>query len=331
MISLYGAGQGGQTARVAVELANVLNKKGFTVATRSDFLSVRKKIDLRIKEAEALGALDTVNELKGIRKELEELIGSQTKVADSSLMLAAQEIDSEVANFVSKYTDTRSPRIGPENFKVVARILSEKLAERAPVTQVYIDFWKRVATDYAKTTGKVDIPWVTFDRKTFVQKYRPKVQYEVRFYDPESRRYVRNIYQMTSPNGKLLGKGSVGDVRLGLAVNGNHSLDASLLRMYHLEGRQKGLNTASIHDAIFHNINELDDGTEMFFHAYQRARDADNIRWTLEAIRKAGLPEELYRQYLAEAERLGFFDNGFTSEEILRPLRAGEDRYGIGP
>lgn len=331
MIALYGAGQTGQTARVAVELANVLRKKDFTVTTRAEFLSISKAVKQKIKDAEAIGALNVADELKGTLKELEELIKNPTKIADDSLLMAAEGIHPDVAEFVDKYTNNRNPRVGPENFKLVAKILSEKLAERAPVTQTYIDFWKKVATSYAKDTKKVDIPWVTFDNKKLTQKYRPKIQDEVRFYDPESKRYVRNIYQMSSPDGKLKGKASIGDVRLGFAVNGNHSLDASLLRMYHLEGRQKNIFTASIHDAIFHNINELDEGTKMFFRAYQRARDFNNIKATLDALRAEGLSKELYQAYVKEAEELGFFDNGFTSDEILRPLKPGEDRYGIGP
>jgi SPP1 gp7 family putative phage head morphogenesis protein len=330
MIALYGAGQTGQTARVALELASVLRKKEFVVTTRAEFLATRKILDQKIKEADSLGLEDLSDHLKGVRAELAELISSD-RAPDFALLASAEEIHPQVYDFVQKFTNTRSPRVAPDHFKVVARILSEKLAERAPVTQTYIDFWKRVATDFARETRKVDIPWVTFDNKKFVQKYRPKVQFEVRFYDPASRRYVRNIYQGSAENGRLLGKGSIGDVRLGLAVNGNHSLDASLLRMYHLEGRRRGIFTASIHDAIFHNINELDEGTLMFFRAYQRARDFNNIKATLDAIYEAGLPKALYQRYLQEAKDLGFFDNGFTSAEILAPLPPGYDRYGIGP
>lgn len=301
------------------------------MTTRAEFLATRKIIDREIKTAESIGALETAEDLRGVRRELAELVDSKDRVADQSLMITAEEIHPQVADFVAKFTNNRNPRVGPENFKLVARILSEKLAERAPVTQTYINFWKRVATDYARETKKVDIPWVTFDGKKFVQNYRPKVQDEIRFYDPQSGRYIRNIYQMSAIDGSLQGKGSVGDVRLGLAVNGNHSLDASLLRIYHLEAQRRGIPSASIHDAIFHNVNQLDEGVDMLFQAYEQARDYPNIRATLDAIHDAGLPDSLYRKYLQEAEELGFFDDGFSSSEIRAPLRSGFDRYGIGP
>lgn len=331
MIALYGAGQTGQTARVAVELSKVLRKKEFVVTTRAEFLAVRKLVDREIKNAEQFGAVETANDLRSFRSELEELVVNQNKVASNDMIFSAEEIHPDVARFVANFTDTRAPRIAPDNFRTIARIMSEKMAERAPVTQTYIEFWKRVATQYARTVKKVDIPWVTFDNKTLVQTYRPKVQSEIRFFDPESKRYIRNIYQMTSEDSRLVGKGSVGDVRLGFAVNGNHALDASLLRMYHLEAARRGIGSASIHDAIFHNIAELDEGVEMFFGAYARARDFNNIQATLDALLEAGLPREDYRNFVREAAELGFFDNGFESSEILAPLRPGYDRYGIGP
>ena len=249
----------------------------------------------------------------------------------AAMLSEAEEIHPDVADLVRKYTNTRGPTIGPEEFKQIANIMSEKLTERAPVANTYIEFWKRVAQQYTVSTGKVDIPWVTFDNKVLMQKYRPKIQQEIRFYDPESKRYVRNIYQMSAEDGKLLGKGSIGDVRLGFGVNGNHALDASLVRGYHLEGKKRGLGTSTIHDAIFMNINELEEGIDSMFEVYARARDFNNIKATLDALRDEGLPNDLYKKFLKEAYDQGFISDGFSSAEILQPLKPGYDRYGFGP
>jgi len=259
------------------------------------------------------------------------MINDPDKVLANEILMEAEEIHPDVADLVRKYTSSRGAKVGPEHFKEIANLMSEKLAERAPVTQVYIDYFKRLAQDYARTTKKVRIPWVTYDGKVFWQDYRPKVQQEIRFYDPESRRYVRNIYQMSAEDGKLLGKGQIGDTRLGFGVNGNHALDASLVRGYHLKGRKLGMDTATVHDAIVQNINELPKGIQAMFETYAEARDFNNIKATLDKLKEEGLPSELYNKYLKEAEELGFFDNGFTSEEILQKPKPGYDRYGFGP
>jgi len=331
MIAFYGAGATGQRARVAVELAKVLRKQDVTLTTRAEFLGFRKIVDQKIKDAENLGALDTADSLKQFRRELTDMVEKHDSNIGAAMLSEAEEIHPDVADLVRKYTNTRGPTIGPEEFTQIANIMSEKLTERAPVANTYIDFWKRVAQDYTVTTGKVDIPWVTFDNKTLMQKYRPKVQQEIRFYDPKSKRYVRNVYQMSAEDGKLLGKGSIGDVRLGFGVNGNHALDASLVRGYHLEGKKKGLGTSTIHDAIFMNINELEEGIDSMFEVYAKARDFNNIKATLDALRNEGLPDELYQKYLAEAHEKGFISEGFSSAEILQPLKPGYDRYGFGP
>lgn len=331
MITFYGAGQTGQTARVAIELAKVLRKRDIVVTTRAEFLAISKQIDVKIKEAEYLGALETKADLLAIKKELAELVDSGDSAAASAMLAEAEEIHPAVADLVRKYTDNRGAALGPAHFKAIARLMTEKLAERAPVTQTYIDFWKRIGQDYARTTKKVRIPWVTFDGKTLFQDYRPKIQQEIRFFDPASKRYIRNIYQMDAEDGKLLGKGNIGDVRLGLGVNGNHALDAALVRGYHLEGRRLGMGTSSIHDAIFQNINELPAGIDAMMRVYARARDSGNILATLNALRKEGFPDDLYFQYLQEARDSGFLDQGFTSTEILAKPGPGLSLYAFGP
>jgi len=38
--------------------------------------------------------------------------------------------------------------------------MSKNLAQRAPVTDNFINYWKQVATAYVQDTKKVDIPWL---------------------------------------------------------------------------------------------------------------------------------------------------------------------------
>lgn len=238
MIALYGAGKAGQAARVSLELAKVLRKKDIVVTTRAEFLSVSKQIDAKIKEADALGAIDVKADLQALKRELQEMINDPNKALADDILLEAEEIHPDVGDLVRKYISGRNARVGPVHFKEIANLMSEKLAERAPVTQVYIDYFKRLAQDYARTTKKVRIPWVTYDGKVFWQDYRPKLQQEIRFYDPESSRYVRNIYQMSAEDGKLIGKGQIGDTRLGFGFKAEVKFRELLERPYGLISSQ---------------------------------------------------------------------------------------------
>ena len=50
-------------------------------------------------------------------------------------MSEAEELSPQLAEFVAKFSSNRNSRVGPEHFKRIAIIMSEKLAERAPVTE----------------------------------------------------------------------------------------------------------------------------------------------------------------------------------------------------
>jgi SPP1 gp7 family putative phage head morphogenesis protein len=331
MISLYGAGKAGQAARVALELSKVLRKQDVLVTTRAEYLALTKQIDVKIKEAKSLGATDTQADLLALKKEVLEIANNPDKAVSDALLAEAADFHPDLSDFIYKYSNRRGPQVGPDHFKRIAAIMSEKLSERAPVTDNYIDFWKRVGQDYARSTKKVRIPWVTFDGKLLYQDYRPKIQQEIRFYDPQSKRYIRNIYQMNAEDGKLLGKGQVGDVRLGLGVNGTHADDASVVRQLHLWGRRTGIPTSTIHDAAALNINEIDPLLAEVRDIYKRFAQYPKVKKTLDALREEGLPDELYFKYLKEAEDLGYFDPKFKPEEITAPLKTGYDYYGWGP
>ena len=209
--------------------------------------------------------------------------------------------------------------------------MSEYMAEEAPVTEEYIVFWKKAAQRFAEKTQKVDVPWVTFDGKELVQRYRPKVQHEIRFRDPNTGFFVRNIYQEASDKEDLLGKGSIGDVRLGMGVNGTHMNDASIVRMFHNQGRKDGKATTSIHDAVFTHINDLDWAEERLMKIYARAAESQQVKATLDALRRNGLPKEDYDEFLALAKEQGLIGTPLTAAEILRELAPGESRYAWGP
>jgi hypothetical protein len=332
MVSFYGAGKATQAANIEAQFATVLQKKGFTVITRAELRPIMKQIDKEIKNAEYLGADNVIFGLKQLKKEINEIIESEAPVAND-ILLTARDVHPDVGAFVDRLMNARSGIIGPAEFKQVSEIMSRHLAERAPITLKFVQFWKVAGRAFVEETEKVDIPWVTFDGKLLHQRYRPKIQASIDFIDPQTGRRVRNIYEDKATDAYLLGKASIGRAGIGLGVNGNHMNDASIVRQFHLWGRNNGVSTATIHDAFFTNLGDVARAKRALREIYADALDGDTIRQTLKAMRQEGLSEETFQMLLAKAKEDGLVDppNPITRDEVLAPIKAGYDWYGIGP
>lgn len=332
MVSFYGAGKATQAANIEAKFASVLEKKGYTVVTREELRGVTNIIDKSIKDAEKLGADNVVLGLKQLKRELNEVVEGETSVGQD-LLSAARDAHPDVEAFVDKLMNVRTGLVGPQDFKAVSEIMSRKLAERAPVTQKFVQFWKEAAKAYVDETQKVDVPWVTFDGKTLYQRYRPKVQTSIEFFDKEAGRMVRNIYEAKAEDSKLLGKSSLMRAGIGMGVNGNHMNDASIVRQFHLWGYNNKVETATIHDAFFTNIGFAAKSKVALREIYADALEGDTIEETLKALRKEGLSEETYRRLREKAIQDGLIDppNKITRKDVLAPIPKGMDWYGIGP
>ena len=332
MVSFYGAGDATKTANVAGKLSKVLDDKGYLTVTKDSLGEQLRIIDGKIKIANRQGAVGVEAELTSFRKELIELI-NKNEPAGRTLLKQAQDIHPDTAEFVNKLTNARRGIVGPKEFSEVSRIMSKNLAERAPVTDNFINYWKEVAKVFVEETQKVDIPWVTFDGKIMTQRYRPKIQERIEFTDPITGRKIANIYESSAEDGKLLGKGSLNDARIGLGVNGNHSNDAVIVRRFHLWGRKNNVETGTIHDAFFTNIAEADNAKTALRTIYADALEGDTIRKTLLEMRRQGLSRKSYNALLDKARKQGLIDpkNKITRKDILAPIPAGQDWYGIGP
>jgi SPP1 gp7 family putative phage head morphogenesis protein len=332
MVSFYGAGDATKTANVAGKMAKILDSKGYASVTKDTLGEQLRIIDGKIKVADRLGATATVDELRAFRGELNEMINKSTPVG-RELLKQAQDIHPDTAKFVEKLMNAPKGLVGPKDFAEISRIMSKNLAIRAPVTDNFITFWKKVAKEYVQDTGKVDIPWVTFDGKVMTQRYRPKIQERIEFTDPVTGRKIANIYEASAEDGKLLGKSSIQDASIGLGVNGNHSNDAVIVRRFHLWGKKNNVGTGTIHDAFFTNIGHAEDAKQALRTIYADALDGDTIRKTLKKMRDEGLSGAKYREFLALAKEQGLIDppNKITRKDILADIPEGEDWYGIGP
>jgi len=332
MVAFYGAGDASKAARVGEGISDILEKKGFIVISKDNLTTNLRLVDNRIKQAERLGADTVTLKLKAFRAELVSAVNNNRPLG-TSFVTQAQGIHPDVEEFVRKLTNARKGMISPKDFSELSRIMSKNLAQRAPVTESFITYWKRVAKVYVNDTKKVDIPWVTFDGKVMMQRYRGKDQERIEFTDPLTGRKTVNIYEGTVADGELRGKHAYQDASIGLGVNGNHSNDAVIVRRFHLWGRKNNIGTGTIHDAFFTNIGHADKAKTALRTIYADALDGDTIRKTLKEMRKEGMSWKNYFKLLAEAKRLGLVDppNKITRKEILGKIPEGKDWYGIGP
>lgn len=332
MVTFYGAGEATKTANIANKLSGILEKKGYTTITKDNVRDILRIVDGKIKTADKLGATATVDSLKSFRSELIEMVNGNTPVG-RNLLTMARELHPDVEDFVLKVSNARVGLVGPKDFEEISRIMSKHLSQRAPVTDEFINFWKAAAKVYVKETEKVDIPWVTFDGKVMMQRYRGKNQTRIDFTDPVTGRKIANIYEGTVDDGKLRGKHAFQDAAIGLGVNGNHSNDAVIVRRFHLWGRDSGVDTGTIHDAFFTNLADAQKAKDALRTIYADALEGDTIRKTLDAWRKEGLPKSAYDALIADAKKRGLIDppNKLTRADILAPIKDGYDWYGIGP
>jgi SPP1 gp7 family putative phage head morphogenesis protein len=332
MVAFYGAGAATQTANIEAKFSKILKAKGFLVITREEARGVYKIIDRAIKDAEFANADAVIVGLKNLKKEINELLEKQSPVGNKIIM-AARELHPDVEDFVLKITNTKSGLITPNDFKAVSNIMARNLSDRAPITGKFIQFWKDAGESFVKETQKVDIPWVTFDGKKLYQRYRPKVQERIEFFDPVTRRMVRNIYEDSATDNIMRGKSAIGDARIGLGVNGNHANDASIVRQFLLWGRKNNVDTATIHDAFFTNIADAQRAKDAIRSLYADAVESNTILNTLKAMRADGLSQATYNRLVAKAKAEGLIDppNKITKKDILAPIPKGFDFYGIGP
>ena len=339
MVAFYGAGDATKAANVANQFAKVLAKKGKVAISTKEVDKFKSAIDAKISFEMDRKNWSRIDELRDIKRQVVLSSKEGRTITDSLYETARAEFRDGVKNsedmhtFLMKLTDETGDLVGTRLFEKISKIMSRKLEEEVPVTGKFINFWKDIAKDYVAETGSVDIPWVTFDGKTMMQRYRVKEQVRIDFKDPITGEKVYNIYETPSKSGGLLSKQSIQDASIGLGVNGNHSNDAVIVRQFHLWGRKNKVDTGTIHDAFFTNLGEAVPAKSALRQIYADALKEGTIHKTLKAMRASGMSRATYNKYLQRAKNDGLIDppNKITPKELLETIREGNDWYGIGP
>ena len=202
------------------------------------------------------------------------------------------------------------------------------------------------------------IPWVNFDGRIVEQHFTSCIEEKLVYRDihGEWHTNIIQVKQKTDPtwweeirnkDGKINDIADIQKARTALAVNGNHSNDATIVKQFHLWGARNGVGTSTIHDAFFTNVADMLTGRKALREIYANALEARSIEATLLEMRRRGLPEDVYQAFLNEAIEIGLIPVAGRSkvggrvlteadilrrEDILRQVREdfSENRYWYG-
>jgi hypothetical protein len=205
-----------------------------------------------------------------------------------------------------------------------------------------------------------NVPWVNFDGKVIEQNFTQSFEERLSYKDAQgnwvtnfvqvAQKSEMNVWdQVVNEKGKFDDIADAGQARTAFAVNGNHSNDATLVKNFHLWGRDNNIATSTIHDAFFANAADMLPGRAALRNIYARTVERESIRATLDEMHARGLPDELYNQYLNEAIDKGLIPVAgrsvvggrvltqgdiLTTEDVLQQIPEGFSQdygfYGVG-
>lgn len=161
-----------------------------------------------------------------------------------------------------------------------------------------------------------NIPWVNFDGKIVEQNFTQVFEEKLVYKDAHGN-WVTNILQVpqktdptwweevTNASGKINDIVDAQKARTAFAVNGNHSNDATLVKNFHIWGKNNNVTTSTVHDAFVTNAADMLPARQALRELYAHAASNDSIKATLDEMYRRGLPREIYLQYLNEAIDIG--------------------------
>jgi hypothetical protein len=224
------------------------------------------------------------------------------------------------------------------------------------------DITKGVEVGIPNTLDKswTNVPNVNFDGKVLEQHYTQVFEEKLMYKDADGK-WITNILQVpqkTSGNwweefrnkdGKINDIVDVTRARTAYGVNSNHANDATIVKNFHLWGKDNNVATTTIHDAFFANAAQMVPAREGLKVIYANAVDSHSLKATLDEMLARGMPKAMYDAYLDEAERIGLIPvpgksvvGGKTlteadilkREDVLIPLnndfKTNKYFYGVG-
>jgi len=147
MVTFYGAGERTGILNVEGKLAKILGKDTDTlVVTTADRDAVISQIDARIARVERYSVEDA-EELRVLRANVRDIFNKGIDPGDE-IMEELWFLDRATLEVVEKLSQNFERRVTPNDFKGIAMIMSEYLAEEVPILKEFTRFFGRVASSF---------------------------------------------------------------------------------------------------------------------------------------------------------------------------------------
>jgi hypothetical protein len=162
MVTFYGAGERTGALNVEGKLSKILGKdENVLVVKASDREIVLNEISARIARFEKFD-MDTANELRVLRENVKDIFNKGLDPGDD-IMEQLYFLDPATRDLVEKMTRSYDKIVTPEDFKNIAKIMSEYLSEQVPILKDFTKYFGRLAEDFiinAKPSDS-DFDWKT--------------------------------------------------------------------------------------------------------------------------------------------------------------------------
>jgi len=147
MVTFYGAGERTGMLNVEGKLSKVLNKQENVLVVRaSERDTVLQEIDARIARVERYDP-ETALELRVLRQNIRDIFNKGLDPGDE-ILDELYFLSPQTRELVEKMSQSYDKIVTPDDFKQIASIMSEYLAEDVPILKDFTKFFGRLAQDF---------------------------------------------------------------------------------------------------------------------------------------------------------------------------------------
>jgi DNA-directed RNA polymerase subunit F len=229
MVTFYGAGERTGILNVERKLAKPLGIKGDTlVVTAGERDTVVSEISAQIARIERFDPL-AAEDLKILRENVKDIFNKGTTPTDE-IIDQLWFLNPRTKQIVDKLTAEYDNVITPNDFKAIANIFSEYLAEQAPIVKHFTRFFGRMAQDFLKNAkpASAALSWETIAKGKLLGYKKKKGQFVlpnavsellgVKAGEPVSEKFLKqfSFYKPDSSLSEMIyGIGAPGDRTVG--------------------------------------------------------------------------------------------------------------------
>lgn len=173
MVTFYGAGERTGALNVEAKLAKILGKDETRLVVRAtERDEVINQIDARIARYKDFDP-ETAQELKALRKDVQDVF-NKGLVPGDQVMEDLYFLDPTTKQFVEKMTRQYSSVVTPDDFKQIAAIMSENLAEKVPILKDFTKYFGRLAEDFVTKSKPKEsaLDWKTIAKQNIFGEYK---------------------------------------------------------------------------------------------------------------------------------------------------------------